>query len=108
MSPSAEFRAGIDRVVLPALEDFEPDLILVSAGFDAHARDPLATLRLSEDDYAWVTRRLVDIAGEHCQGRIVSTLEGGYDLQALAGSVGAHVRELMRAGDAGEAAGNRA
>lgn len=107
MSGSAEFRAGIERVVLPALEEFAPDLILVSAGFDAHARDPLATLRLNEDDYGWVTRRLVDIAGEHCQGRIISTLEGGYDLQALAASVGAHVRELMRGGDAAEAARKR-
>jgi acetoin utilization deacetylase AcuC-like enzyme len=103
MSGSAEFRAGIERIVMPALEEFEPELILVSAGFDAHARDPLATLRLEEDDFAWVTRRLVEIAGEHCHGRIVSTLEGGYDLQALAGSVGAHVRELMRARGPGSA-----
>lgn len=99
MSGSAEFRAGIDRIVLPALEAFAPELILVSAGFDAHARDPLATLRLEEEDFAWVTRRLVDIAGEFCGGRIVSTLEGGYDLGALAGSVAAHVGELMRAGN---------
>jgi len=108
MSGSVEFRAGIERVVLPALEEFQPDLILVSAGFDAHARDPLATLRLDEDDFAWITRRLVDIAGEYCRGRIVSTLEGGYDLQALAGSVSAHVGELMRSGEAGEAPRNRA
>jgi acetoin utilization deacetylase AcuC-like enzyme len=106
MSGSAEFRAGIERVVLPALEEFEPELMLVSAGFDAHARDPLATLRLDEEDFAWVTRRLVDIAGEHCEGRIVSTLEGGYDLQALAASVGVHVRELLRAGGPAAAATN--
>jgi len=108
MSGSVEFRAGIERVVLPALEAFQPDLILVSAGFDAHARDPLATLRLDEEDFAWITRRLVDIAGECCRGRIVSTLEGGYDLLALAGSDSAHVRELMRSGGAGEVPGNRA
>jgi acetoin utilization deacetylase AcuC-like enzyme len=96
-SGSAEFRAGIERLVLPALEAFRPDLILVSAGFDAHARDPLATLRLEQDDFAWITRRLVDIAGEFCGGRLVATLEGGYDLEALAASVQTHVRELMRA-----------
>jgi acetoin utilization deacetylase AcuC-like enzyme len=96
MSGSAEFRAGMERIVLPALEEFVPDLILVSAGFDAHARDPLATLRLTEDDFAWITRRLVSLAGELCDGRLVSTLEGGYDLDALGASVAAHVRELMR------------
>lgn len=96
LSGSAEFRAGMERIVLPALEEFVPDLILVSAGFDAHARDPLATLRLSEDDFAWITRRLVELAGEMCAGRIVSTLEGGYDLEALSASVAAHVRELMQ------------
>jgi acetoin utilization deacetylase AcuC-like enzyme len=97
-SGSVEFRRGWERIVLPALEEFDPDMILVSAGFDAHARDPLATLRLEEEDFAWITRKLVDIAGEKCDGRIVSTLEGGYDLQALADSVSAHVAELMRAG----------
>ena len=96
-SGSREFRREIERVVLPALEDFDPALILISAGFDAHARDPLASLRLEEDDFAWITGKLVDIAGEHCDGRIVSTLEGGYDLEALANSVTAHVGELMRA-----------
>ena len=82
--------------VLPGLRAFGPDLILISAGFDAHVQDPLATLRLVEDDYAWVTRRIREIAGECCDGRIVATLEGGYDLDALAASVSAHVRELMR------------
>ncbi len=95
-SGSREFRREMERVVLPALEDFDPALILISAGFDAHARDPLASLRLEEEDFAWITGKLVDIAGEYCDGRIVSTLEGGYDLEALANSVTAHVGELMR------------
>lgn len=93
---STEFRDGMERVVLPALEAFEPELILISAGFDAHARDPLAALKLEEDDFAWITAKLVDIAGEFCGGRIVSTLEGGYHLEALANSVAVHVGELMR------------
>jgi acetoin utilization deacetylase AcuC-like enzyme len=96
MSGSAEFRKGVERAILPALEAFDPGLILISAGFDAHARDPLASLRLDEEDFAWITRRLVDIAGEKCDGRIVSSLEGGYDLDALSSSVSAHVTELMR------------
>jgi acetoin utilization deacetylase AcuC-like enzyme len=82
--------------VLPALEEFAPDLILVSAGFDAHARDPLANLRLEAEDFGWITGKLVDLAGEYCDGRLVSTLEGGYDLVALAESATAHVTELMR------------
>ncbi len=94
-SGSAEFRAGVEDRILPALRAFRPDLILVSAGFDAHARDPLASLRLVEDDYSWITRELCAIAGELCDGRLVATLEGGYDLEALAASVSAHVRELM-------------
>ena len=96
-SGSAEFRAGMEEAVLPALAAFEPDLILVSAGFDAHAADPLASLRLGEADYAWITRRLCALADALCAGRIVATLEGGYDLDALAASVGAHVAELMEA-----------
>ena len=87
----------MDETVFPALREFSPDLILVSAGFDAHERDPLATLRLVEDDYAWVTERLCEIADELCGGRLVATLEGGYDLDALAASVAAHVRVLMAA-----------
>jgi acetoin utilization deacetylase AcuC-like enzyme len=95
-SGSTEFRAGMEDIVLPALEAFAPELVLVSAGFDAHARDPLAALKLEEEDFAWITAKLVDIAGECCNGRIVSTLEGGYDLEALANSVAAHVGELLR------------
>ena len=96
-SGSAEFRAGMEGGVLPALSAFSPDLILVSAGFDAHESDPLATLRLVEDDYAWATERLCGIADEVCGGRLVATLEGGYDLDALAASVAAHVGVLMSA-----------
>jgi acetoin utilization deacetylase AcuC-like enzyme len=97
-SGSAEFRAGMEKVILPALRAFKPEFILVSAGFDAHVRDPLASLRFDEEDYAWVTMRLREMAGEFCAGRMVSTLEGGYDLTALAASVAVHVRELMRTG----------
>ena len=98
MSGSAEFRKGMERTVLPALEAFKPGLVIVSAGFDAHARDPLASLRFTEEDYRWITERLVDVAGEYAEGRIVSSLEGGYDLEALSSSVTAHVTSLMRAG----------
>ena len=92
----AEFREAVESAVLPRLDSFRPDLIVVSAGFDAHMRDPLANLNLSEDDYAWVTRKLLDVADKHAQGRLVSVLEGGYDLQGLSRSVAAHVRALMR------------
>ncbi len=94
-----EFRAAFERGLLPALDAHAPQLIVISAGFDAHARDPLAGLDLHEDDFAWVTARLCDAADRHAQGRIVSTLEGGYDLSALAASVAAHVRVLMERGD---------
>jgi acetoin utilization deacetylase AcuC-like enzyme len=94
-SGSEEFRLAYRERILPALRNFSPELIIISAGFDAHYRDPLAQLRLETDDFAWVTRELVDIAGKCCGGRIVSTLEGGYDLQALASSAAAHVRSLM-------------
>jgi acetoin utilization deacetylase AcuC-like enzyme len=94
-SAGMQFRAGWEREILPALDSFKPELVLISAGFDAHTRDPLANLELTEDDFAWVTARLREIAAKHAGGRIVSTLEGGYDLQALAGSAAAHVTELM-------------
>jgi acetoin utilization deacetylase AcuC-like enzyme len=98
-SGGAAFRAGMLARVLPAVEAHAPELIVVSAGFDAHARDPLANLALTEDDFAWVTERLCEVAHRHARGRIVSTLEGGYDLSALAASVAAHVRVLMERGD---------
>ncbi len=91
----ALFRAAWSNVLLPAVDAFKPQLILISAGFDAHRRDPLAELRLEAEDFAWVTRELVKLADKHCGGRIVSTLEGGYDLDALAESSVAHVRELL-------------
>src|SRR5215470_14534349 len=92
MAGSREFRAAMSEIVLPALRYFRPDMLLISAGFDAHAADPLASLRLTEADFAWATAALAAIAAEFCGGRIVSTLEGGYDLPALAASAAAHVR----------------
>jgi acetoin utilization deacetylase AcuC-like enzyme len=83
--------------ILPRLEDFAPELILISAGFDAHAADPLANLNWSTEDFAWITRELCTVAGRVCDGRIVSSLEGGYDLHALADATAAHVSELMGA-----------
>lgn len=92
---SAEFRAAMEDRVLPALDAFRPDMILISAGFDAHWRDPLAQLNLDEDDYAWVTAELMAAADAHAGGRLVSALEGGYDLEGLAASAAAHVSQLM-------------
>ncbi len=94
-SGGAEFRAAMDDRILPALRAFAPQMLLVSAGFDAHARDPLASLNLEERDFEWATRKLLDVAEEFADGRLVSTLEGGYDLQALGDSVQAHVGALM-------------
>jgi acetoin utilization deacetylase AcuC-like enzyme len=91
----AEFRAGWSDRILPALDRFEPELLIISAGFDAHRRDPLAQLNLEVADFAWITRELLAIAERHCEGRVVSALEGGYDLEALAASAAAHVAELM-------------
>ena len=90
------FREAFETAILPRLNNFKPDLIVISAGFDAHTRDPLANLNLVEADYAWVTQKLMDMADKSCDGRIVSMLEGGYDLQGLARSVDAHVTALMR------------
>ncbi|WP_019997049.1 histone deacetylase family protein [Aureimonas ureilytica] len=90
-----EFRAAFSDVVLPALENFRPDLVIISAGFDAHHRDPLGGLNLTEADFDWATGKLLDIAGRHGNHRLVSILEGGYDLQGLSQSVAAHVKRLM-------------
>ncbi|WP_299848209.1 histone deacetylase family protein [uncultured Roseovarius sp.] len=95
---SARFRKVMDGSVLPAVDRFKPELVLVSAGFDAHQADPLAGMRLTEDDFIWVTERICDLADAHCQGRVVASLEGGYDLDALASSVAAHVDVLIRRG----------
>jgi acetoin utilization deacetylase AcuC-like enzyme len=94
---SAEFRAAMSREVLPAIAAFKPDLLMISAGFDAHRADPLAALELETEDFAWATAELMAVAAECCAGRVVSTLEGGYDLAALATSAAAHVRTLMTA-----------
>ena len=88
------FRKAIERDWLPAIEDFKPQLIFISAGFDAHTDDPLGDIHLKEEDFAWVTELLVDAATQHCEGRIISTLEGGYNLEALASSVAAHLEIL--------------
>ena len=85
-----------DRL-FPRIRDFKPDLIIISAGFDAHRNDPLAQLEWEVEDFAWITREICALADELCQGRIVSSLEGGYDLDALAASAGAHITELMEA-----------
>ena len=90
------FRAAMTEICLPALEAHRPEILFVSAGFDAHRDDPLANLRLTEADYAWVTGKLVDLAQRHAQGRIVSSLEGGYALPALARSAVAHIKALAQ------------
>ena len=92
---SGEFRAAYRERVLPALDAFAPQLVLISAGFDAHRLDPLADLNLDADDYAWVTRELVGIANQYASGRVVSSLEGGYSLTALRESTAAHVAALL-------------
>ncbi len=96
-SDGAAFRAAWQDVLVPALDAFGPELVIISAGFDAHAADPLAQLRVREGDFAAVTGALCGVAERHCRGRVVSLLEGGYDLEALANSAAAHVRALLRA-----------
>ncbi|WP_072376156.1 histone deacetylase family protein [Hyphomicrobium sp. NDB2Meth4] len=92
------FREAFESRILPGLHNFGPDIVIISAGFDAHENDPLANLRLVEADYLWATEKLADLARRHSNGRIVSMLEGGYDLTSLARSVAVHVRALMDAG----------
>jgi acetoin utilization deacetylase AcuC-like enzyme len=94
-SGSAEFREAYRRIVLPAVEHFRPQLVMISAGFDAHRLDPLANLNLGTPDFEWITRELVDIAHKHAQDRVISSLEGGYSLTALRQSVTAHVAALI-------------
>ncbi|MEO6967105.1 MAG: histone deacetylase family protein [Rhodanobacteraceae bacterium] len=94
-SGSREFRAAWNDTLLPAIDAFHPELLLISAGFDAHRLDPLAQLRLETEDFAWTTRRLCELADRHAHGRVVSSLEGGYDLGALRESVAVHVAEMM-------------
>ena len=93
----ATFREALETAILPRVAEFAPDLIIISAGFDAHYRDPLGNLQLREEDFAWATRALMKIAARSCGDRVVSLLEGGYDLQGLARSAAAHVQALMGA-----------
>jgi acetoin utilization deacetylase AcuC-like enzyme len=90
-----EFREAMREHILPAVRAFKPDLILISAGFDAHRRDPLAEINLDAEDFTWATTELMDIADKSAEGRLVSMLEGGYDLRGLADSAAAHIRQLM-------------
>jgi acetoin utilization deacetylase AcuC-like enzyme len=91
---SKTFRDVMERVVLPRVDAFSPELLIISAGFDAHKADPLAGMMLETDDFRWVTEKLCDLADRHCKGRVVSSLEGGYDLEALGASARAHVEVL--------------
>jgi acetoin utilization deacetylase AcuC-like enzyme len=90
------FRKAFERDILPALDSFAPELTLISAGFDAHKDDPLSDMGLEEGDFFWVTRRILSIADKHADGRVVSALEGGYNLRALGASAAAHVKALMK------------
>ena len=92
-------RAFLDEI-LPAIDDFRPDMLLISAGFDAHHEDPLAGLNFTDADFDWLTETLIECADKHCHGRIVSLLEGGYDLASLAASTAIHIRRLMKAAGA--------
>ena len=92
----AAFREAFEATILPRLKSFAPELVMISAGFDAHFRDPLANLNLKAEDYRWVTQKLMEVADATAEGRVVSVLEGGYDLQGLAESVDAHVTALLR------------
>ena len=98
-SGSDAFREAWRAHAFDRLNAFAPEFLFISAGFDAHRADPLANLNLTEDDFAWITRELISIARTHAGGRVVSTLEGGYDLEALAASTAAHVRVLMEKGE---------
>ena len=95
---SKGFRDAMERIVLPRVDAFAPQLLIISAGFDAHADDPLAGMELTTEDFGWVTERLCDLADKHCDGRVVSSLEGGYDLPALGASAAAHVKVLEERG----------
>ena len=94
---TSRFKEAFRERILPALRDFKPDFVVISAGFDAHHRDPLAQIELEAEDFAWATAELMEIADRWAKGRLVSLLEGGYDLKGLASSAAAHVRELMKA-----------
>src|SRR6202041_165240 len=91
-------RGGVEGAILPRLEAFAPDLVIISAGFDAHRRDPLGNLNFTEADFAWATQKLMGVARKHSHERVVAVLEGGYDLEGLSRSVAAHVTALMEGG----------
>ncbi len=91
-----QFRSAMANTILPALDAFGPDLVIISAGFDAHREDPLGGLNLTEEDFVWATLNLMELADKHADGRVVSVLEGGYDIRALAASVAVHVQALIR------------
>lgn len=99
LSGGAEFRRAMEDRIFPAVRRHDPGLIIISAGFDAHERDPLANLNLTAEDFAWATAEICDLAAESCGGRVVSTLEGGYDLEALGASVAAHLGVLTERGE---------
>jgi acetoin utilization deacetylase AcuC-like enzyme len=90
-------RKKYSTIILPALRAFKPELLLISAGFDAHKEDPLGSIQLVEEDYRWLTEELLAVAHQQCEGKVVSLLEGGYNLKALAASVAAHVNVLIKA-----------
>lgn len=98
-TPGSVFRQHVERDWLPALDAFQPEMIFVSAGFDAHRSDPLADLMFEAEDYQWVSERITEAADRLCDGRVVSTLEGGYALDALAASAAVHIRALCEAGE---------
>ena len=91
----SEFKQAMNDEILPRIEQFSPDLIIISAGFDAHTRDPLANINLEKEDFEWITKKLMELADKTCNGRVISVLEGGYDLTGLSESVAVHVRQLM-------------
>ena len=102
MTGGREMRLAYEGTVFPALREFNPDLMMISAGFDAHAADPLANLNWVAQDFAWVTTEICRIAAECCEGRVVSTLEGGYDLDGLTDSLVAHLDALIAHAEAYE------
>jgi acetoin utilization deacetylase AcuC-like enzyme len=95
MTDGPGFRKAVERFWMPALERFQPQLVFVSAGFDAHREDPLAYLQLEDEDYRWITEQILDVADRHAKGRVVSTLEGGYNVEALARCAVQHVNPMV-------------
>lgn len=90
----SDYKSAFTETILPAVNAFAPEMVLISAGFDAHAADPLAQINLTTDCYTWMTKRMMEVADQHADGKMIALLEGGYDLKALAQSIAAHLREL--------------